>query len=495
MQGLRHLRDWAQAHPRWVLLGVLLLYGLLHLPWLALPTFNDEAFCYYPAILHQWANGLSLLPSAVPPDLSRGHPLLFSFLYGAWAQAFGSSLLPLRTLSLLLTLGWLYKVWGLAHWLTGPRLAWATLLLLMVQPIVFAQSTLLLPEVLVALCFTAMLQAWLQQRWLAYVLWGAALVWTKETTLALFPLMLLAWLLWQWPQHRRLGHPVLLRGAALTLLPLAIGLSYLLLQKLSWGFWLFPAHRGVMQYQALPERLALLVGPELWGRQGRWLLGLVWLAVPVVRALYRWQGLPMPPWRYPRLPPALLLGMALLLLGYVAVHSPFLVVMRYYLCVLPLFVLGALVLAQAFPWRRFLGFSGVLAGALALYALLWPGPRVDEVNLNYAHQTRCDQAAIAWLAAEGLQQAPIYTQLVMRRKLVYPYNGYTREPFGRVYLHPDAPWAYYVLTADFATRWQWLFYREPFELFLPGTQLVYSCQQGHAWTHIYKRGSWAAAKK
>jgi hypothetical protein len=190
-----------------------------------------------------------------------------------------------------------------------------------------------------------------------------------------------------------------------------------------------------------------------------------------------------------------MLGLALLMLGYVAVHSPFLVVMRYYLCVLPLFVLGALVLAQAFPWRWFMGTVGTLAAALALYALLWPGPRVDEVNLNYADQVRCDQAAVAWIEAQGLQQAPIYTQLVMRRKLVYPYNGYTREPFGRVYLEPDAPWAYYVLTADFATRWHWHMYRDPFELFLPGTRLVYSCQLGHAWTHVYKRGSLAAAKK
>ncbi|MBX3102407.1 MAG: hypothetical protein KF690_07870 [Bacteroidetes bacterium] len=470
-----------------LLLLVLAGYGFLHIPWLQESAFNDEAFCYYPGILHQWDQGVGLLPASVPPELSRGHPTLFFALYGLWAKVAGSGILSMRILSLLISLKWLGAVWVLAAWLTRPQVAWLLLALLMVQPIVFVQSTLILPEMLVALLFTLMLLAWLRRQWLLYILWGSLLAWTKETTLVFFPLLAGGTLLLQLLKAKGPGQHSW-KTYSITLIPLGAGLLYLLLQKLTWGFWLFPQHRGVMIYQDLPYRILGLVGPELWAQQGRWWWTLLWLAAPLVYLLQCQKLLKVRPWPDGRLAPGALCLFGILIIGYVVMHSPFLAVMRYYLCLIPLLLLGGLQLCRAAPWQWALPAAWLAGLVVAGYALVYPDDRVDEVNLNYADQNACDLAAVRWMTGQGIDRELIYTQLVFRRKLVYPYNGYVAQPFGAVTLEPETDWTYYVVTADFATRWQGHMYRDAQELTtLPDTRLVRRFEQGKAWTVIYKR--------
>ena len=59
---------------------MLLLFLLYKLPFMALPYYYDEAWPYAVAIRTVHANGLSLLPTALDPELSRGHPVMFHFL-------------------------------------------------------------------------------------------------------------------------------------------------------------------------------------------------------------------------------------------------------------------------------------------------------------------------------------------------------------------------------------------------------------------------------
>src|SRR6188508_3339693 len=72
-----------------VVVIVFIYFKLQHLP---LPYFWDEAWVYAPAVNHLYQHKLSLLPDAMPVDLSRGHPPLFHFLAACWQKLFGASI-------------------------------------------------------------------------------------------------------------------------------------------------------------------------------------------------------------------------------------------------------------------------------------------------------------------------------------------------------------------------------------------------------------------
>ena len=67
---------------RWVLIVVLVVLVMFKIPHILVPFYWDESWPYVPAIKEMYRNGISLLPGAIDPNLSRGHPLfLFSALF------------------------------------------------------------------------------------------------------------------------------------------------------------------------------------------------------------------------------------------------------------------------------------------------------------------------------------------------------------------------------------------------------------------------------
>ena len=77
-----------RSHPGFLLFLCWLIFIIFKLPHLSLPYYSDEAWSYIPAIHMMETNGLSMLPDALPPDVSRGHPLLFYFLGALWMRVF-----------------------------------------------------------------------------------------------------------------------------------------------------------------------------------------------------------------------------------------------------------------------------------------------------------------------------------------------------------------------------------------------------------------------
>src|SRR5688572_9942500 len=125
------------------------LFAAAKIPHLLLPFFWDEAWPYSTGVFYMYSQGLSLLPGSVPFDISRGHPLFFHFMAALWMKIFGTSVVhmfPLLVSILLIVCIYFFCVEFFSE-----AVALGSCLLMMVQPVFFSQSGMLLPEILVAL--------------------------------------------------------------------------------------------------------------------------------------------------------------------------------------------------------------------------------------------------------------------------------------------------------------------------------------------------------
>ena len=134
----------------------IVIFFLYKLTDLFVPYFWDELGVYAKASLYMYDNHVTLLPGVIPDELSRGHPLLCAALFGTFYKLLGPSVWAghLTALMLSCTLILVLYLWGRKMY--GQQIAAIACLLLMVQPVFIAQSSMVLPEILLALiCFAA----------------------------------------------------------------------------------------------------------------------------------------------------------------------------------------------------------------------------------------------------------------------------------------------------------------------------------------------------
>jgi hypothetical protein len=161
---------------------------LLHVPFLRLPYFWDEAGYYVPA-----ARDLLLTGSAIPHSTpSNAHPpLVMAYLAAGWKVA-GYSPSVTRTAMLLLAAFSLLGVFRLARRIANLETAVAATACTAFYPVFFAQSSMAHVDLAAAGLTIWGLDAYFRVRWRAAVCWFSLAVLAKETAL-LAPLALLAW--------------------------------------------------------------------------------------------------------------------------------------------------------------------------------------------------------------------------------------------------------------------------------------------------------------
>ncbi|MCI5142755.1 MAG: hypothetical protein D3909_13730, partial [Candidatus Electrothrix sp. ATG1] len=75
-----------KINPIYLLVTSFFLFKLIHL---RVPYFWDELGVYSRAALYLFDHGISMLPDAMPPELSRGHPLLCAVFFVVPARRAG----------------------------------------------------------------------------------------------------------------------------------------------------------------------------------------------------------------------------------------------------------------------------------------------------------------------------------------------------------------------------------------------------------------------
>ncbi|MEL6653457.1 MAG: glycosyltransferase family 39 protein, partial [Bacteroidota bacterium] len=135
MQALRKL-PWSP-----LLMGIAsLLFVIAKWSDLSLPFFWDELGVYGPGVLAMVDNGVGMLPSALPADLSRGHPLFFYFLFALWTKVVGYSLVKIHFFALMVTLGVAWTTWRIGERLIQPGAGLLAGVAVLLMPFFFAQS-------------------------------------------------------------------------------------------------------------------------------------------------------------------------------------------------------------------------------------------------------------------------------------------------------------------------------------------------------------------
>lgn len=229
---------------KYELILAILIVGFTIFQWdaLHLPYFWDELAYYARAALYQHDHNISLLPNSLPPELSRGHPLLFSALQGAWFSLLGTSLFAGHLFPFLLSIStvWILFIF-LKKLMRSSFLALMGSTTLLVQPLFVAQSALILPEVALTLFSICTVFFYFKEKWWLSILFGCAAVLTKETGF-IIPLTILLLDIF--------NHGNMVRSLKFAS-PLIVLAVFFIIQRIQQGWFFFPFHVELISFSLM----------------------------------------------------------------------------------------------------------------------------------------------------------------------------------------------------------------------------------------------------
>lgn len=274
-----------QKFYNWLFAGLVFAFIALKFNHLFLPYFWDELGVYSQCAVYQFHNGISLMPRSLPPELSRGHPLFFTFCNAINLRLFGTSVVVAHTFNLFVAILLLCAVFRTVTAHFNRLTAFVSVLLLVVQPVFIAQSALVIPEVMLSLLLFLSLVNYYEQKYFAAGICGGLALLTKESAIVL-PVVLISYSLFQlllFGNRREAFKPLNLLA---TIFPyIAFGV-FLLVQKQQNGWYFFPYHIEVMSFK-FDEALECL--DDFWGfvtwSQGRYWWVKMLLIAPVIALL------------------------------------------------------------------------------------------------------------------------------------------------------------------------------------------------------------------
>jgi len=214
---------------------------------LSMPYFWDEEGVFAPAALYMHDHGVSLLPNSLPPELSRGHPLLFFFLHGLNFKIFGTSLISAHSFALFISICLVIAVYITASKLFNKLIGVTSALILMSQEAFAVQSTMLLPEMLLCLFLVLSLYFLYQSRYLAFGIFSSLAVMTKETALIILFGYAIIFFIFYLNEKKSRSDFLKLILACLT--PAVVFGIFLLIQKNQNGWYFFPYHIDLITFE------------------------------------------------------------------------------------------------------------------------------------------------------------------------------------------------------------------------------------------------------
>jgi len=231
---------------RWALLLILAVFIICKVPHLFYPYYWDESWPYAVAIKDMFHHGVSLMPTAVDPELSRGHPLFFHAAAALWMRIFGDSHVAMHSFSLLISVVFLVSVYEAGIRLFNARVALLGTLLVAIQVVFFVQASFVLFEMLVAfLCFTS-LYYYSIDKYVMTVLCLTALFYTKESGLIAGFTTGVAAIAGM--ADRNTGLKTRLYRLASVFVPCVLIGIFFIIQKHTRGWYIFPFYNGLIEH-------------------------------------------------------------------------------------------------------------------------------------------------------------------------------------------------------------------------------------------------------
>lgn len=486
------LRMKAVRFPYHHFTALLFLLAFIAFKWqyVGLPLYWDEAWVYGPAVKAMCAKGLSLLPDTIGTELTRGHPLLFHFMAALWAKVFGASNVSLHLFALCIAAALLLSTYVIGSRLGSPLIGLGAMVLLGLNEIFLAQSGLLLPEVTVGLFMLWALWFFIAGKFARYCLMASCALLVKESAIVL----ILAVFCWQvvvllvGMEERGHGRIWLRLFTILSpLLPISLFISY---QKLTYGWFFFPAHMGLLSFAPKDIEYLFRFGyEELFERQGmEWatlafgiIAPLVWkgwrkrysgvitvlLYIAAIKVLCgRWPLEPaltviavcacftavifiqfIPLSRQEGKRGAFPASSFILIVGFLLFSAVNFFSDRYLTGLIPFVAIGmvAVIYSATRPWHWSI-FAAVFLAILGNVAMnLGRGTEVGDTKLSYRNDILATKAMIAYCEAAHLQHARFFGSFMDVTYMQDANAGYlgARQPFVHVKdrLAPDTEYA------------------------------------------------------
>ena len=235
----------------YLILLTLILFCIIKSNSLSLPYSWDELDVYSKAILGMLDKDLSVLPFSETSELTRGHPALFFIIYKWMFGLFGSSIFVGHLISLVISLLMLVSVYyislDLKLFKTESRnvfFASASVFLLAFQPIFEIQSSLVLPEVLLAFWLLWSSFFFIKKQLGLYLLFSALAVLTKETAIILPATIGLMYFYKMVSAKYKLQY----QDVLFVIAPILIMFLYFIIQNYLSGYYFFPLHMELISF-------------------------------------------------------------------------------------------------------------------------------------------------------------------------------------------------------------------------------------------------------
>ncbi len=429
-RGLRRLGQALRTDPSWLVLLLLLLpFWIYKLRDLGLPYFWDELGVYGRAAVYMHDHVLGLQPRDLPPDLSRGHPLLLPFVFASIFRIFAATPFVAHVAMLLISTGLVVSVFWIArvHWNAAVGLAAA--LVLLAQPLFLAQSTLLLPEIPLALACLWAMHAFSRKQFLRVGIFVAVAIFLKETAVALDAVLGLL-LVVQWLRTRPALKTTLPGVLALTAPGLLYGL-FLVVQRFQNGWFFFPFHIHQVNFHWWAMKGTLYTASRfLFVEQGRAALSVVVALWLLLRLLDR----RAPRAGEARFAPSLAWVLASFTLGYIVFSAGNVLMKRYLMCLIPpMTLLGGRALSELVREQTKVLFPAAAAlGLVSLVYLEAPGFNC-AYDMSYRQSVLLQEKATRYLENTVGTDKPILANFPTGIALVDPRFGYAPKKFA----HPS----------------------------------------------------------
>ena len=225
------------------IIGMLFLM-VLKLEHFHLPFYWDESWSYGKAVAVMVEHGPSLNPASVDQEVFRGHPLFFYFLTSAVGSLFGFTPVVMHSFMFLLSMGLLvWYAYIMSQWF-GQRVSVIASILICSNQMFGVQSSFLLPEVLIGFLCVITIFYFLQNNFIGYFLCGSALILTKESAVVLFGVLGLYFVVSA--LREKINFKRFVQSGLFYAAPILTFVLFLGVQKIKWGWFLFPEHVSMM---------------------------------------------------------------------------------------------------------------------------------------------------------------------------------------------------------------------------------------------------------
>lgn len=366
-------------------------------------------------------NGPSILSNAIPLEYSRGHPLLFQFLGGTWINVFGNSLTALHAFALTLSTLFIISFYLIARDWFSRTVAMVAVCFLIFQPMFYAQASLVLPEIFLAmLCLIALHFAY-KKKWIPYIIFGSLAIWTKESAVAYIGSIAAALLVYDWYKSN-----LSFKTFFSSLSPLLSFVLFILLQKQNFGWYLYPEHTGLMElnFSSIAGKLKA-IGMDLFVKQKKSPLSLLGFASALfIMIKYR-----------EKVDFGKLALLIVPIVGYSVFSALNFYTVRYILVVLPLvLLLMTYFIAESLKQKKWILLVFTIGILIHSVIQLFDRRSVRDINLSYLDFGPAQLEVVDYMERNELYDKNIFTGFLTGTALTQAHAGYrnTSNKFSKV---------------------------------------------------------------